>query len=87
MHGQPSWSLIARSLPWPNCAALLQENIEAASFKLPAEDYNTLSTLEFQLRYFNGVGLAIGKGKAYSTYEELWDEPTTSFQRDFDGDI
>ena len=56
-------------------------------FKLPAEDYNTLATLEFQLKYFNGVGIAIGKGKAYATYEELWNEAPNSFQRAFDGNI
>ena len=66
---------------------LVQENIEAASFKLPAEDYNTLATLDFQLRYFNGLSLAVGKGKAYSTYEELWDEQPNSYQRKFDGNV
>ena len=65
----------------------MQENIEAASFVLPAEDYNTLATLEFQLKYFNGVGIAIGKGKAYATFEELWNESPNSFQREFDGNI
>ena len=64
-----------------------QENIESVSFKLPAEDYNTLATLDFQLKYFNGQGIAIGKGKAYATFADLWNEEPNSFQRQFDGNI
>lgn len=53
---------------------LLQENIGAWGWTLPREDYNTLSSRKFQLKYFDGA-FVLNKDGPYKTYEDLWDEP------------
>ena len=64
--------------------ACAQDILATVEFELPAEDYKTLSNLDYQLKYFSGDGLAIGKDKPYSSYQELWDEEPTKKQIEFD---
>lgn len=54
----------------------LQENIGAAGWQLPEEDYDTISNLP-QQRYFTG-SLAMHKDGPWRNYEELWDEKDVS---------
>ncbi len=54
----------------------LQENIGAAGWQLPEEDYDTISNLP-QQRYFTG-SLAMHEDGPWRNYEELWDEKDVS---------
>jgi len=54
----------------------LQENIGAAGWQLPEEDYNTISNLP-QQRYFTD-SLAMHEDGPWRNYEELWDEKDVS---------
>ena len=57
------WSL------WP-----LQENQDVWGWELPTEDYETLSSMDLQLKYFDGA-FVMNKDGPYRTFEDLWDEP------------
>ena len=52
----------------------VQENQGAWGWQLPEEEYNALSNMDFQLRYFDG-GFVMDKDGPYRTYEDLWNEP------------
>ncbi|DBA75126.1 TPA: hypothetical protein ACH3X1_010448 [Trebouxia sp. C0004] len=54
----------------------LKENIGAAGWQLPEEDYDTISNLP-QQRYFTG-SLAMHEDGPWRNYEELWDEKDVS---------
>ena len=62
----------------------LQDLIGCVEFELPAEDYKFISNLDYQLKYFVGNGLAIGKDKPYHSYQELWDEEPNQRQIEMD---
>jgi len=51
-----------------------QENQGAWGWQLPNDDYDTLSSMDFQLKYFDG-GFVVNENGPYRTYEDLWDEP------------
>ena len=52
----------------------LQENQGAWGWPFPQEDYDALSSMEFQLKYFDG-GFVMNEEGPYRTYEDLWNEP------------
>lgn len=67
---QHGTSVIPKSTNPEHC----QENQGAWGWQLPEEDYDALSNMDFQLRYFDG-GFVMDKDGPYRTYEDLWNEP------------
>ena len=61
-------SCVVRLL-WP-----LQEDQDVWDWELPTEDYETLSSMDLQLKYFDGA-FVMNKDGPYRTFEDLWDEP------------
>lgn len=52
----------------------IQENQGVWGWSLPKEDYDALSSLSFQKKYFDG-DFVMNKEGPYRTYEDLWNEP------------
>ncbi len=53
----------------------MQDNLGALGWELPEEHYNTLSSMEYQAKYFSGKGMAYSDKGPWHTFEELWNEP------------
>ena len=53
----------------------LQENLGAVGWKLSQDDFEAISNITSQMRYFEGSGLGYSHEGPWHTYEELWNEP------------
>lgn len=57
----------------------MQENQGVWGWELPQEDFDTLASMEMQLKYFDGA-FVMNKDGPYKTFEDLWDEPKPTDQ-------
>lgn len=58
---------------------LFQEDLGVWGWELPRDDFETLSTMEFQCKYFDGHENFSEQGP-YHKYQDLWDEPEPATQ-------
>ena len=52
----------------------MQGNFGALDGVLSSNDFDIVSNLAFQTRYFSGEGWAISNDGPWYTYRDLWDE-------------
>lgn len=57
-----------------------EENLGAVGWELSQDDFETISNITSQMRYFEGNGLGYSPEGPWHTYEELWNEPKSSDQ-------
>ncbi len=60
--------------------AYMQENLGALGWELSSEDFQAISNITEQMRYFEGAGMGYQADGPWHTYEELWNESIPEHQ-------